>query len=140
METCCAVSEVQIQHLPIIRIKGEYAINVTVMSPLRHSPNEESDFEYGFDDVDAIRPIGQPCNRSDTGQYATCFKVTEIAGDEPDNALMYSELKRLKTRSIVIAANYIASVLFFMQIKKELETALQCEFIDFDGLNTKGFP
>lgn len=52
---------------------------------------------------------------------------------------MYSELKRLKTRSIVIAANYIASVLFFMQIKKELETALQCEFIDFDGLNRRDF-
>lgn len=119
--------------------KGEYAINVTVMSPYALS-NEESDLNMVFDDVDAIRPYWtRLVTEAIPDNTRHVFKVTEIAGDEPDNALMYSELKRLKTRSIVIAANYIASVLFFMQIKKELETALQCEFIDFDGLNRRDF-
>lgn len=121
------------------RGKGEHAINVTVMSPYALS-NEESDLKMIFDDVDDIRPYWiRLVTEAIPDNVRHVFKVTETTGDEPDNALMYGELKRLKTRSIVIAANYIASVLFFMQIKKELEAALQCDFIDFDGLNRKDF-
>lgn len=121
------------------REKGEHAINVTVMSPYALS-NEESDLKMIFDDVDDIRPYWiRLVTEAIPDNVRHVFKVTETTGDEPDNALMYGELKRLKTRSIVIAANYIASVLFFMQIKKELEAALQCDFIDFDGLNRKDF-
>lgn len=119
--------------------KGEHAINVTVMSPYVLS-NEENDLKMVFDDVDIIRPYWtRLVTEAIPDNTRHVFKVTETIGDEPDNALMYGELKRLKTRSIVIAANYIASVLFFVQIKKELEAALQCDSIDFDGLNRKDF-
>lgn len=119
--------------------KGDYVMNVTVISPYVLS-NEENDLKMIFDDVDAIRPYWKRLVAEmipDSTQYV--FKITDPNGDTLDNVMMYDELKRLKTRSIVIAANYIASVLFFMQIKKELETALQCSLFDFDGLNGKDF-
>lgn len=121
------------------RDEGWYDMNLTVMSPFVLS-NEEVDLKMIFDDYEQIRPIwNQLISEAMPNSIQQAFKVQNTNDMVSDSSIMYSEIERLRKRSIVIAANYIVSSLFFMQIKNELEQLFGSDRLIFQGLNVNDF-
>lgn len=114
-----------------------YEMNITVLSPFVLSDETDNlkDLFEAFPNIQEIwtqlTKEAIPCSIDQQ------FQLKNME----DSAIMFGEIERLRKRSIIIAANYIASTLFFMQIKNRLENNLnvgECQLKETDFYNIFG--
>lgn len=114
---------------------GSYQMKVTVMSPFV-LPGKISELKNLFE---AFPEIQEAWTTLTDNAMPVAADQWLMLKEQDDSSIMFNEIERLRKRSIVIAANYIISALFFMQIKDKLENCLKMIAHRFEGLNVTDF-